>query len=219
MGQRLVFECVKDDMVFATLYFHWSAYTYSTYCEAIKIINGLRKRGYDPSWTIEQIQKCLADILYEDRAFNLTDSYDVWTGGISQDSIEAFKKIGYDVDAPRKGKVNRNTGLIDISEDGMAEAVKWAEQIETMDFDEEIFTHNCYDMIERDDDPEWYDAMCESMDIDDIPLFDPPEGYMDVIPWYKAEEALNWYYETYVRSECMQILGKLTDGSLVVPIE
>ena len=34
MGQRLVFECKRGGETFATLYFHWSAYTGETYSVA-----------------------------------------------------------------------------------------------------------------------------------------------------------------------------------------
>ena len=39
MGQRLVFECVKDGEVFACIYFNWSAYTDQVYVEAKNIFN------------------------------------------------------------------------------------------------------------------------------------------------------------------------------------
>lgn len=227
MGERLVFQCFKNEEKIATLYFHWSAYTIECYNVARDLIASLKKRGYSHDWTKEQIQCCLADILWEDFVFPEHDIKDAdgnvvchvkeEHGGIDGSKDEngelyeykAFENLGYDISKIDFSKLSRSCGLISITERGMQESEDWAEAIEEFNFDEEYFTNNIC-----------YCCGCDEIDLPDeeyekLPIFDPPEELWDVIPWDRAEDAFNWFKETY-QDEGHYILGKASYDNKVL---
>ena len=74
MGERLVFKCIKDDKMFATLYFHWSAYTLAGYEEAINIVRGIKERGWTKEKSVTETLQILCDML-ENNFSLLNDGY------------------------------------------------------------------------------------------------------------------------------------------------
>lgn len=218
MGERLVFKCIKDERCFATLYFHWSGYTASVYREAVKLINGLRRRGYNIGMPVPEIQKMLADILYEDfctgqYTINGTDiNVGPSHGGINDDPAEyaAFEAIGYDTSKVDTKELNRSDGLIDITESGMGNAIHWAEHLEEIDFDSMTFTN---DQFYYDDAGQFVEDYEE--DISELDIWDPPAGFTGTISWNDAEQALNWFYDLY-EYRGKWILGKTEDDTAVV---
>jgi hypothetical protein len=196
------------------------------------LIQSLKKRDYSPSWTKEQLQCCLADILWEDFVIEEHDMKDSKGnvichvkdehGGIDGSKDEngelyeykAFDKLGYDVSKIDLNKVSRSCGLISITERGMQESEDLAEAIEEFNFDEEYFTNGIC-----------YCCGCDEIDMPDeeyekLPLFDPPEELWDVIPWDRAEDAFAWFKETYQEGG-HYILGKASydyDGRVVCAV-
>ena len=204
MGERLVFSVIKNDEQIATIYYHWSAYTRAIYEEARVLINGLRSRGYFgvvlESASKEEIQKVLLQILEEDSKYHfeapdgtVVDNH----GGCSGTSVkhddgsktypekEAFEALGVEVSLD---DVSRNCGLIDITEEGMANAKYLAEDIEEFNLDNETFTNNLFYQYEEDIEEVW-----EDVSYDDIPEVELPQDLIDVISFDDVDKALKWY--------------------------
>jgi hypothetical protein len=216
MGQRLVFECVKDGEVFACIYFHWSAYTDQIYVEAKKLIDGLMKRGYCKDWNIPQIQKTLADILYEDFVNSEGKVLRVIperSGGIyvSYAEIDAFADIGYDIYKLDKNRISRSCGVISIVKDTWKDMKEHAGDIETIDFDNETFTNYLFYEEEPSED------ILGATTYENIPDWNPPSGYTEEIKWKDREKALTWYFDNYGKNN-YYILGKLNNGNVMTSV-
>lgn len=223
MGQRLVFECMKNGEVFACIYFSWSAYTDQIYVEAKKLIDGLMKRGYCKDWEIPQIQKTLADILYEDfieREMNVVNSegkvlkvIPERSGGIYVNftEIDAFADIGYDTDKLDKNKISRSCGVISIVKDTWKNMKEHAGDIEIIDFDNEAFTNYLFYEEEPSED------ILGATTYENIPDWNPPSGYIEEIKWDDREKALTWYFDNYGKDN-YYILGKLNNGNVMTSV-
>lgn len=205
MGQRLVFRCIKNDERFATIYYHWSAYTLNIYQEALTLINGLRANGYNKDMSVNDIRIMLAKILHDSP---MTD----WDGasihgGVSPNDFSKFREIGCPEELLTTDGLSRNMGLIDISEEGMNNAEYWADVMPCdFIFDDETFeetTLSCYD---KDD-----SCFKEAFDYDkpgkwdqiykELEPFDPKNEYIATIKWSDAEAAYNWFEEQYDRTQ------------------
>lgn len=191
MGQRLVFECIKEGKRFATLYYHWSGFTGAIYYEGLRLVQALKERGYDKSMDIPTTQKMLLDIV---QSFGGGVSYNKTDDGIHPE-VEAFTALGV---TDIKEDISRNDGLIDITEKGMAEAVFWAEELETFDFDNETFTNNEFMMVGEDDE-EW--DYFQPQHPENIPVFNHGKHYIGTVKWSEAYEAAQWYNSLIQRFE------------------
>lgn len=205
MGQRLVFRCIKNGERFATIYYHWSAYTLNVYQEALTLINGLRANGYNKDMSINNIRIMLAKILHDSP---MTD----WNGesihgGVSPNDFAKFREIGCPEELLTTDGLSRNMGLIDISEEGMNNAEYWADaQPCDFNFDDETFeetTLACYDKDDSYfkeefdyDEPGKWDRIYEELE-----PFDPKNEYIATIKWDDAEAAYNWIEEQYDRTQ------------------
>lgn len=164
MGQRLVITIHAFNEDIAKISYHWSAYTTSALQEAKDLIDNV-------SWfnttskdelilcIIRQLEKC--------------------GGGVSIRDREAFKKKY--PNETFEDDVNRNCGLIAITENGMKELERWSEGGLTIDFDEEKIYNEVMFTYESDEEFKQgrADAGYEDDDIDvkNIKrlLFDPTE--------------------------------------------
>lgn len=209
MGQRLVFRCIKNDERFATIYYHWSAYTLNIYQEALTLINGLRANGYNKDMSVNDIRIMLAKILH-DSPMTDWDGKSI-RGGVSPNDFAKFREIGCPEELLTTDGLSRNMGLIDISEEGMNNAEYWADvQPCDFNFDDETFeetTLSCYDKddsyfkegFEYDKPGKWNQIYKE------LEPFDPKNEYIATIKWSDAQDAYNWFEEQYDRT---QIRGK-----------
>lgn len=107
MGQRLNLEIHKDGEVLANAYYHWSGYTSSS----IELTKEVLKH-------VDQIKED-NEIVYAIRLLEATGA------GLTDDELPFVQKI-----APEKEfkiAINRNRGLIAISEEGIEETRRWEE--------------------------------------------------------------------------------------------
>lgn len=189
MGQRLVFECKKDGKRFATIYYHWSGYTGSIYYEAARLIEGLKNHGYYKGVDVNTIKRMLLDIIQQHSDYKGHGGMSFWkdeNGNLPE--LEAWKALGVE---PIMDDVNRNEGLIDITEKGMEQAVYWAEALEEFNFDTETFTNNEYVFVGPST-PE----LLGDYDIDNpdaIPVFNYGNSFIGTVKWEDAEAACEWF--------------------------
>ena len=215
MGQRLVINCIRDGERFATLYFHWSAYTDSTYEEGRKIVSGLLERGYSRDMTKEETILMLEKILHEDsHGLNYFDKT-VTHGGVDQTEAEiaAFEALGLSKEEMDVENISRSDGLISITEQGMRDSEIWGEGFATLDFDNETFENDIF--YEEEPDSEAFEFA--EIDYDDIPQWNPPMEFTGAIKWENVEAAREWYWENYGK-DCHYILGKLNNGNVLVSV-
>lgn len=218
MGQRLVVSCIRDGERFATLYFHWSAYTDSTYEEGRKIVSGLLERGYSKDMTKEETILMLEKILREE---SQSPSYTheqpgyITHGGVDQTEAEiaAFEALGLSKEEMDAENISRSDGLISITEQGMRDSEIWGEGFATLDFDDETFENDIF--YEEEPDSEAFDFA--EIDYDDIPQWNPPMEFTGAIKWENVEAAREWYWENYGK-DCRYILGKLNNGNVLVSV-
>lgn len=205
MGQRLVFRCIKNGERFATIYYHWSAYTLNIYEEALTLINGIRANGYSKDMSINDIRIMLAKILYNHSVVDYDDA--IVHGGVSKPEFEKFREIGCPEELLTTDGLSRNMGLIDISEEGMNNAEYWADvQPCDFNFDDETFeetTLSCYDKDDsyfkeefEYDEPGKWDCVYKALE-----AFKPKNEYIATIKWSDAEAAYKWFEEQYDRAQ------------------
>lgn len=120
MGQRLVITIHAFNEDIAKIYYHWSAYTTSALQEAKDIIDNVN--WFDATSKDELILR-------------ITRQLEECGGGVNIRDRKAFKKKY--PNETFKDDINRNYGLIAITDDGMGELEYWSEGDLTIDFDEE----------------------------------------------------------------------------------
>lgn len=107
MGQRLNIEIVENGKCLANAYYHWSAYTDSSYDLARNIINAIP--------TINEENSVL-------RAIRLLE---VTGARLMEDDLDYAKEIGLGADFETAN--SRNDGLISITEKSINETRNWQE--------------------------------------------------------------------------------------------
>jgi hypothetical protein len=193
MGERLVFKCIKDDKMFATLYYHWSAYTICGFEEGAEIVKGLKYHNWSKEMSTTETIGMLVNILEHNVSVIDSKMHGGVSGGTGSDEWKALIEMGV---TPHEGEhVDRTYGLIDVTEEGMNGALGWAEQIEEINFDEGYFTANNYYLFDIDDKEsmeEFFEMYGNDIDINNIPEL-PDILYSGKIPFDdlgKAEEAI-----------------------------
>lgn len=140
MGQRLNIEIVNGETSLANCYYHWSAYTHSALCLTKKVID-----AYYDSEAIVGL-KMAVDLL------------EATGGGVNEAEKEEIQKQADKFGHLKfKDCVNRNEGLLAVTESGKEETRKWEEGRVTIDLDTETF---CFDVLSYDtieDYTEYYD--------------------------------------------------------------
>lgn len=170
MGQRLVVTVKSTGEDLCKMYFHWSAYTISALMEVKDMME---------EFPMETESK-------EDAILYFIRYCEEYGGGI--DGGENSKEWNYITNKYPNYKfksenINRNRGLIAISEDGMDEMQSWSEGDIYINLDE-MTVHNevfwCYDDIDeynqeladREDEPITLDEIPEVGEIGDFSLED-----------------------------------------------
>lgn len=155
MGQRLVISVVEDQERIATVYFHWSGYTRSVYEETKDLIKLLRGEAVNRLVLKEENGKIgFTPISSEkvdepDTVLKLVRLFESLGGGLSSDSFAEFEKRYPGLEYSKKA--DRNNGLIDISEEGMANADLWAEATAMIDLDTEEVQVEPFWTVDEDD--------------------------------------------------------------------
>ena len=215
MGQRLVINCIRDSERFATLYFHWSAYTDSAYEEGRKIVSGLMDRGYSKDMTKEETILMLEKILREDsHGINYTKKT-ITHGGVDQTDAEiaAFEALGLSKEEMDTENISRSEGLISITEQGMRDSETWGEGFAVLDFDNGTFENDIF--YEEEPDSEAFEF--NDFTYDTLPKWDPPMEFTGAIRWENVDAARDWYWENYGKDR-RYILGKLNNGNILVSV-
>lgn len=120
MGQRLVITIHAFDEDIAKIYYHWSAYTTSALQEAKDIVDNV-------NW-FNATSK-------DELILRITRQLEECGGGVNIRDQKAFE-TKYPNET-FKDDINRNYGLIAITDDGMGELEYWSEGDLTIDFDQE----------------------------------------------------------------------------------
>ncbi len=114
MGQRLVVNIVKDDIVLANSYYHWSGYTDSALFITVNCIKRFAETEYE-----DDIEKAI-DMLY--------------ATGAGMELAEENNKVFLEYKAknpffsiPFVKGTDRNSGLIAISKENIEESQNWSE--------------------------------------------------------------------------------------------
>ena len=151
MGQRLVITIHAFDEDIAKIYYHWSAYTTSAFQEAKDIIDNVD--WFNPTSKDELILR-------------ITRQLEKCGGGVSIRDREAFKKKY--PNETFKDDIDRNYGLIAITDDGMGELEYRSEGDLTIDFDTEKVYNDVMFTYESDEEfkQDRLDAGFEDDDID-----------------------------------------------------
>lgn len=221
MGQRLVINCIRDGERFATLYFHWSAYTDSAYEEGRKVVSGLMDRGYSKDMTKEETILMLEKILREESQHPSYTGKDgvgdivISHGGVDQTEAEiaAFEALGLSKEEMDAENISRSDGLISITEQGMRDSESWGEGFAVLDFDNETFENDIF--YEEEPDSEAFEF--NDFTYDTLPQWNPPIEFTGAIKWENVDAARDWYWENYGK-DCRYILGKLNNGNVLTSV-
>ena len=164
MGQRLVITIRAFNKDIAKIYYHWSAYTTSALQEAKDIIDNV-------NW-FNTTSK-------DELILRITRQLEKCGGGVDIRDQKAFKKKY--PNETFKDDINRNYGLIAITDDGMEELERWSEGDLTIDFDAEkvynevMFTYVSDEEFKQEREDAGYED--DDIDVNNIKqiLFDPTE--------------------------------------------
>lgn len=226
MGQRLTFKIIKGGECIASIYYHWSAYTGETYLEALKLIYGLRMRGYtkecsndDTIIMLEDILECNCIILNRG-----TDMEKVEIGGVDancdREFFEIYKKK-YGIDFRYCAHTSRNCGILAIGEHIKTQEY-WAEELEEFNLDTETFTNNIYDVY-KDINEYAYNYGLEDEDVNNMIESLPvvvPESVFGTISF---DDAVDVYQRFLDAKENMKLnsytFGKTPSGEIVTITE
>lgn len=211
MGQRLVITCIRDGERFATLYFHWSAFTFAAFSEGDAIISHLKDYGYSKDKTKEETILILERILRDRHS----DGYHpTWHGGVNRDpeEVAAFEKLGLSKEEMDIPNLYSDCGIISITKDGMRESEEISEGIAVLDFDNETFENCLFYEIE----PNSEALQICGVQYDDVPEWKPPVEVTGAIKWENLRETMCWFYCTYGFGS--YILGKLNNGNLLTSV-
>lgn len=116
MGQRLNIEFIYDDKAIASAYYHYSGYTVTALEELSNIHNAINYENiHDKKSAILE----LVDV-FDNKLHKLS--------GLTLDSLDEVKKYIPEYSGV-KNELNRNFGLLSISEKGMNLAREWMELI------------------------------------------------------------------------------------------
>lgn len=158
MGQRLVISIYKDNKEsqepIMAIYYHWSGYTTSALYEAREIINNYKK--------YEAANK-------EDYFKNLILALEDAGARIEPCELEYAIKTHPEIDF-KTDDVNRNNGLIAISDNGISNIQNYSEGDLNIYLEEELVQNLClmyYANIEQ-----FNEYQGVNLDIEDIPLLD-----------------------------------------------
>ena len=143
MGQRLNIEIRKDDKVLANAYYHWSGYTSSALVLTSEILKNIDNVNFD-----NDVAKAVK--LLEFTGAGLTKSqFDFLSDDI--------KNIKF------KSAIDRNSGLIAISEKGISDTQYWEEarveiHLDTKNIKLELYWDFIEEYTADGDMPEFYEA-------------------------------------------------------------
>lgn len=127
MGQRLVITLKKKNKIFASIYYHWDAYTKT----AIEDIDNL----LDFCTDIDTIRK-------DNLSLSLIRYIEWAGGGVDGTDLENVQKMFPTETFECDG--SRNKGLVALSETAINNQVEWAEGLAEINFDNDTITFDVF---------------------------------------------------------------------------
>ena len=147
MGERLNIEIHRGDRVLANAYYHWSAYTQS----ALELT--------------QEVVSAIDDVEETDLIIQAVRLLEATEAGMSEEEKE---RVNQKVDASIfENCINRNRGLISITEEGIRETRLWQDSRVIIDLDEKMIEFDvcCIDELEAyENDEELYEEKKEEFD-------------------------------------------------------
>lgn len=206
MGERMMFTVKRGGKTLCGIYYHWSAYTQSVYCEAKYLLDGLKKRGYSKDSTDDETLKMLIRTLVEDNANDWTGKegdHHVSHGGCATwcNNPKVLKlRFPDETDEfffGEKRTLSRSNGLLAIDGEAIVEMQDWACE-EIFDMDNETVTNGFF--YHSSSVPDWH----EEVDVADcIADFVRPDFDYECVPFDRIDDALKWYADNIADAGCL----------------
>lgn len=202
MGQRLVITIEKGNETICSVYQHWSGYTLSaaeTLKDLCKVIN--------PD---DSKEKTILSILrFLEKQGGGID------GGKGSDEWKVFEKM-----FPEESffeNPNRNSGLIDITEEGISNSLCWADETASINIDQrQVYNGTFWCDDDDEDDNDEYDDDEDDDNEDDDDEYDDDEYDDDELPKAKINVS---QYSMNRADEVVNELDRLsTEGSVFVNV-
>lgn len=164
MGQRLLVH-VNDVEEKCSVYYHWSAYTYSSLVEANNLISGFKPNVEPHVWISNHLSQM--------------------GGGLSKEDHEYFPNLPLAED--------RNEGIVHVTEDSRNEAAGWEAGGVNLDLANRVVSTDCYwtykpkEWIDED--------YGDEEDLKNLPIMKNVFSKLENIPFSKMPEVLQWWKE------------------------
>lgn len=143
MGQRLVIQIEKNEKIIAALYYHWSAYSTAALAETQKLIEFIKSKNLDDkNAKASDIALCLIRF-----AENNGGGID---GGKNSNEYNYITSL-YPCETFKEKDIDRNEGLIAISENGISELHDWSEGDIYINLDKKTISDYVFS--------QWYDEL------------------------------------------------------------
>ena len=187
MGQRLNIEIMSGEKTLANAYYHWSAYTASA-AELTKIILKTHVDAEEP-------------LIWQ--AIHLLEATGAGVPGYERDCIirhEILPKEEIDHFQPC---IDRNRGLIAITEEGIRDTRAWEEGRVTIHLDSKTVDFNVFFYLDPVEFEEEYEGKVET-----LPAFDqqteaiPFDEFHAFYDWATKKESMRDYYD---KASCLVI--------------
>ena len=179
MGQRLNIEIMSGEKTLANAYYHWSAYTASA-AELTKIILETPVDEEEP-------------LIWQ--AIHLLETTGAGVPGYERDSILQNEMLSEAEVNHLQPCIDRNRGLIAITEEGMRDTKGWEEGRVTIHLDSKTVDFDVFFRLDREEYEEDYYG-----NVDMLPPFPvstvaiPFEEFRDFHDWIVRNED-DWYYD------------------------
>lgn len=159
MGQRLAVNINKNDKILANAYYHWSGYSYAsleTIMPIIGILENYDLENFDVADAIKVLQTTGAEVTDEEIKY------------CNENNIEVKRQTE---------NINRNQGLVAVSEEEIKNTLDWAEEIIDIYVDEKQICYGVYwdvdeDEIEKEAKEENREIKIIDLELKDFPIVD-----------------------------------------------
>lgn len=178
MGQRLVISVNRDSKRIATVYYHWSGYTVSALEEVLHLAN-IYNSHYE-----------IMENLNNDEFVIQLAACIHGGGGFSEESKKFLEKKLSRNDL--RLAENRNDGIFDVTEDGMADSDSWAEADASIDFTRKVFSIEGAVLFFHENEFDEIYEMEDDFDPDNLPEIDA----LSEVPFVEMESLLKKLQET-----------------------
>ena len=194
MGQRLNIEIVSNGKILANAYYHWDAYTGISLRRTDDILNKLN-----------EIKESVKDDL--DLAIRLLESTGAGINDVERNYILADPELSKYL--PINNCVDRNEGVLSITQEGMQDTRYWEETRVTIDIGKRTVVFRVYLKLPKE---EYLDDFYDLEHYEHLPTID--YDLEKEIPFDKFKELKNLYTST------IDTYGfKRPDGSVISWIE